>query len=83
MDASATFATRKLLSATGTEVIDYSIYTDDTHTTVWGDGSAGTSTVSGTGVLGTKSHTVYGRMPAGQSANQGIYADIINVTLTY
>jgi spore coat protein U-like protein len=77
----ATFATRKMTS--GAATLDYSIYTDAARTTVWGDGTSSTSTVAGTGILGISTHTVYGRIPAGQSVDAGLYNDTITVTLTY
>lgn len=77
----ATFASRKM--SFGSNTLNYSIYTDATRTTVWGDGTAGTSTVSGTGSLGLVTHTAYGSIPASQSANAGLYTDSVSVTLNY
>lgn len=77
----ATFASRKMTS--GASTLNYSIYTTAARTTVWGDGTSSTSTVAGTGILGISTHTVYGRIPASQSVNAGLYNDTITVTLTY
>lgn len=73
------FATRQMKS--GPASLFYNLYTDASHLTIWGDGSPGTSLVSLSGVSG--SHTVYGRIPAGQNVPVGTYGDTITVTLTF
>lgn len=77
----ATFAARKM--SFGEATLDYNIYTDAAHTTVWGNGTVGGSTVSGTGTLGLVTHTAYGSIPAGQSTDAGVYTDSVSVTLNY
>lgn len=80
--AGGTFATRKMSS--GANLLDYSLYTDAAHTTVWGDGSGGTATVSNTGSGVAQNFTVYGRVPLGQSSvPTGGYSDTVLVTITY
>ena len=59
----------------------YNLYSDATLTTVWGDGTGNSSTVSDTQAIG--SHNVYGRIPALQDAYVGVYSDTIVVTLTF
>lgn len=77
----ATFASRKMSFGRGT--LSYSIYTDAARTVVWGDGTGGSNTVSGTGSLSMVTHTAYGSIPAGQSTNAGVYTDSVSVTLNY
>lgn len=80
--AGGTFATRKMSS--GANLLDYSLYTDAARTTVWGDGSGGTATVSNTGSGVAQNFTVYGRVPLGQnSVPTGGYSDTVLVTITY
>ena len=74
-----TFTNRILQS--GTNQLLYNLYTDTTHQTIWGDGSSGTMTVSGSSTNGD--YPVYGRVPAGQNPYVGSYSDAITVTLTY
>ena len=57
---------------------------------VWGDGTASTATVGGTGIglsnAGAITHTVYGQLPDStnnQSAPAGNYTDSITVTVEY
>lgn len=68
--------------------LQYNLYSDVGYSTVWGDGTAGTSTISDTyslPLLGTivRNYPVYGRIPAGQNTLAGIYADILTVTVNY
>ena len=78
----ATFAARRMTS--GANTLNYQIYTDSGRTTLWGDGTLSTSTIGGTGTGSTQAVTVYGRIPAGQTATPaGTYADTVAVTVTY
>lgn len=64
----------------GTSSLNYNLYTTATRTTVWGNGTSGTSTRS-LSAVGT--YTVYGRIPALQNVSAGTYTDSVVVTLTY
>ncbi|MEQ1439345.1 spore coat U domain-containing protein [Fontimonas sp. SYSU GA230001] len=79
------FAPRRMTS--GANTLPYNLYTSASRSTVWGDGSGGTSTVSDGYTLGlllvTRNYTVYGRIPASQNVAAGAYADTIVVTVTY
>ena len=80
--AGATYASRKMTS--GANLLNYSLYTNAARTTVWGDGSGGTATVSNTGSGVAQNFTVYARVPLGQtSVATGAYADTVQVTVTY
>lgn len=80
--AGATYTSRKMTS--GTDLLNYVLYTDASRTTVWGDGTGGTATVSNTGTGSAQNFTVYGRVPVGQtSVPVGSYADTVVVTITY
>ena len=81
-----TFAQRLL--ANGANTLQYNLYTNNTHTTIWGDTTGGTSDQSGTGAgLGTvQNFTVYGNLPdsaTNQGAVPGVYTDTITVTVAY
>jgi spore coat protein U-like protein len=78
-----TYAARKMLS--GSNEIVYNLYTSAARTTVWGDGTSSTGTVSGTGagLLTASAHTVYGRIGIGQDSAPGAYTSTITVTLTF
>jgi len=68
----------------GANMLRYQLYTDAAHSLVWGDGTAGTVTVSAT-VAGNlvRTLTVYGQVPALQAVASLTYIDAIMVTVTY
>lgn len=82
LGSGATMTTRKLTGADGAE-LDYGIYTDVSRSTVWGDGTGGTSNLAATGTGIAQPATMYGRIPAGQTSAVGVYSDTVTVTLTY
>jgi len=67
--------------------LNYNIYTTAAHTTVWGDGTAGTGTISDSYNLAltstTKNYTTYGLIPASQNVKPGTYSDSITATVTF
>lgn len=77
----ATVSTRQM--SDGSNVLDYSLYSDSGHTTNWGN-TPGSDTPAATvaPVLPTEL-TVYGRVPAEQNVPPGPYADTITVTVNY
>jgi spore coat protein U-like protein len=78
----ATAASRKM--ASGSNLLNYSLYTDSGRNTVWGDGTGTTALLSSTGTGTAQSTTVYGRVFSGQTgAPAGSYADTVAVTVTY
>ena len=82
---SGTFSPRKLVF--GSSKLNYNLYTNSSYSTVWGDGSGGTATVSdgyGLALLAViRNYTIYARMPAAQNVPAGLYADAITVTVNY
>ena len=68
----------------GTYTMDYNLFTDAAHLTIWGDGTPGTILVAGIAPNNTNViHTVYGRIPGNQNLFAGAYTDTITVTITY
>ncbi len=78
-----TFASRKMTS--GSNELLYNLYTASNRTTVWGDGSGSTNTISGngTGLLTAATHTVYGRVTTAQDVAPGSYTSTVTVTVTF
>ncbi len=77
---------RTMKLTTGSDLLEYYLYSDAGRTTVWGDGTSGTSaqTVFILGILFfTRDLTVYGRMLPGQNVSVGSYTDSLVVTITY
>ncbi len=63
----------------------FNIYTEASYTSIWGDGISG-SLVGGNipSADSNQSHTVYGKIPAGQSTlKAGSFSDSLTITLTY
>lgn len=78
--------------AAGSGRLNYGLYRDAARSIAWGDGGAGGASVAGsisTSVLGllcapgSRSHTVYGRIPASQSVPAGVYQDQIVMTISF
>jgi len=63
--------------------LKYFLYTTAARTTLWGDGTVGTSTLAGTGNGASQSLSVYGRIPGAQFVAAGAYSDRITVTVNY
>jgi spore coat protein U-like protein len=84
---SGSYAPRQMSS--GPSRLNYNLFRDASRSQVWGDGTASTGVVNGTmrfnlfQFSNSASHTAYGRIPAGQGANPGNYADNIVVTITF
>lgn len=83
--SSGSYAPRKMYK--GADTLNYNLYTNSGHTTVWGDGTGGTSVVSYLLVplvLNHRTDTVFGGVPASQTnAVPGFYSDTITVTVEY
>lgn len=72
--------------ANGTARLNYNIFQDAGHTTVWGNGSNG-GTVQTMAIVNllsfTGTKTAYGRIPAKQYVKPGLYTDSIVVTFIF
>ncbi len=67
-----------------TNVLDYNLYLNAALTTIWGDGTGGSSTYSNSAPgTGTVTVTVYGSIPALQNVPSGSYSDTITATITF
>lgn len=78
---STSFTTRALLNTGGSDLLDYNLYLDAALTAVWGDGTGGSNVWLTTG---NSSHTVFGKIPAGQSGvSVGTYGDSVGVTINF
>ena len=68
-------ALRQLAPPLGTDRLNYNLYTDSTRATIWGDGTGGTGTITGTITVPKKSTattaaiTYYGRITPGQDVS--------------
>lgn len=78
--AGATTTTRRM-SGPSSNSLNYFLYSDSTRTTNWGNTSGTWVSATGTGVAQVM--TVYGRIPANQTALIGNYSDTVTVTITF
>lgn len=81
--ASATFNPRQMQK--GTEALNYNLFRDASRTTIWGDGTSGTSVYQlGNPPNNTNvSVTVYGRVPAGQDVSAGTFSDTVTAVINF
>ena len=77
------FNPRQMLK--GTEALNYNLYRDAARTTIWGDGTGGTSVYSDPNPPNglTTPVTIYGRIPAGQDVSAGTYTNTVTATITF
>lgn len=83
---SGSFSTRHM-NGTGSAAgatLNYQLFSNVSDTTIWGDGTGGTTTVSGgAGSSYSQIFVGYGVMPTGQYTTAGSYSDTLIVTVTY
>jgi len=78
------FQPRQMRHASRADRMSYNLFVSPSMATVWGDGSAGTSTVQLRKVNRNRpiTATIYGRIPPGQNVSVGAYTDSLTVTIT-
>jgi spore coat protein U-like protein len=81
--SSSTFFPRTMRK--GAEVLNYNLYRNATRTTVWGDGSGGTSTYTNANPPNNTNVnvTVFGRIPALQDVSAGNYTDTVSAVINF
>jgi spore coat protein U-like protein len=69
----------------GAESLNYNLFRDAARTSIWGDGSGGTSTyIDNNPPNSTNINlTVYGRVPAGQDVSAGGYSDTVAAVINF
>jgi spore coat protein U-like protein len=77
---SNTYSSRVMRS--GSNSLNYNLYTSATRTVVWGDGTGGSSVMTAPNNI-TTTLSVFGQIPAGQDATVGTYADSITVVVNF
>lgn len=81
--SSSTFNPRTLRK--GSEVLNYNLYRNAARTTIWGDGTGGTSVYTNSNPPNNSnvSLTVYGRIPALQDVSAGNYTDTVSAVINF
>ena len=78
---SGVFIPRQMKHSSRPDVLNYNLYTKQNRTTVWGDGTGGTSVVDTKGTKQRK-ETIYATIPPRQNIPAGVYSDILTITIT-
>jgi spore coat protein U-like protein len=83
--ASGTYSARQMRRGSTADRLEYNLYLNATRTTIWGDGTSGTSRY--VGWLPTSNRNVnlavYGRIPALQDVTVGTYTDTVIATIEF
>jgi spore coat protein U domain-containing protein, fimbrial subunit CupE1/2/3/6 len=80
--ASSSFNPRTMTK--GSEALSYNLFSDAARTSIWGDGSGGTSTYTNANPPNAPFNvTVYGRVPAGQDVSAGVYSDTVSAVINF
>jgi spore coat protein U-like protein len=79
--ATGATVTNRMMTGPGGATLDYSLSSNSTHTTNWGNSTG--SWVGGTGTGSAQTLTVYGQVPANQHDVSGTYTDTIIATVNY
>ncbi|WP_412022130.1 spore coat protein U domain-containing protein [Burkholderia cepacia] len=74
---------RQMQRSGGGGTIGYGLYTDAARSIAWGDGTGGSSTVTGVGTGTSQVVTVYGAVPAQTTPAPGNYSDKITATISF
>jgi spore coat protein U-like protein len=73
--------------ANGSAYLSYQLYSNSARSQVWGNGSNGTSVVTGSCFVlfltCNSSNTIYGSIPINQSPTPGSYIDTVTITISY
>lgn len=80
---SGNVAARVMQRQGGGGSVGYQLYTDAARSTPWGDGTAGTSMVTGTGNGNAQVISVYGQVPTQTTPAPGTYSDTITATIVF
>jgi len=79
LDNGLNYSGGRRLSSSGS-FVNYELYKDSSRTAAWSSASG----INGTGNGSSQSHTIFGRIPGGQSVpTTGSYADTIVATISY
>jgi len=81
--ASATFNPRQMQK--GAEALTYNLFRDASHSTIWGDGTSGTSVyqIANPPNNTNVNLTVYGSVSAGQDVSAGTFSDTVTAVVNF
>lgn len=74
---SGTISGRQMAQSAGSGRLNYNIYKDGGYSSLWGDGTAGTTPLVVSGGSGNNSVPIFGKIDPGQDAPVGNYSDTV------
>jgi spore coat protein U-like protein len=79
------FNPRRMKLLTGPDFLDYNLFRDNGRTSIWGDGTGGSSSQFLLFLIANNPRilTVYGGIPPGQDISVGQYSDVLTVTVNF
>jgi spore coat protein U-like protein len=83
---SGLFNPRQMQRLTGTDRLNYNLYTDPGRTLIWGDGSGATAVIVTKKVPPNNKpryETIYAAIPPGQNGSVGLYGDTLTITIVW
>jgi spore coat protein U-like protein len=82
--SSGAFNPRQMKQTTGTDRLNYYLYTNASRTVIWGDGTGGTSTVINNVSKNSPWNAIIsGTIPQRQNVSAGNYSDIVVVDISF
>jgi spore coat protein U-like protein len=81
--SSSTFSPRTMRKSS--EVLQYNLYRNAARTTLWGDGTGGTSVYTNSNPPNNRNVnvTIYARIPAQQDVSAGSYSDTVSAVINF
>jgi spore coat protein U-like protein len=81
--SSSTYSPRTLRK--GSEILQYNLYRNAARTTIWGNGTGGTSVYTSANPANNTNInvTIYGRIPAQQDVSAGSYTDTVSAVINF
>ncbi len=78
------FNPRRMRNSSNGDLLSYNLFTTAARTSIWGDGTGGTSTVTQRVFRNTPAIvTIYGRIAARQNVSAGSYSETVTVTIIW
>ncbi|HVS33388.1 MAG TPA: spore coat U domain-containing protein [Thermoanaerobaculia bacterium] len=82
-NAGGALSTTRAMTAGAGLFLDYDLYSDNGHTTLWGSGAGSGVTLTAPANKNVRSTTVYGRVPGAQDVSAGSYNDTVVATINF
>ncbi|VVE12074.1 Csu type fimbrial protein [Pandoraea terrigena] len=75
--------TSRYMTSQSASNIGYQLYLDSGYATIWGDGSSGTSPLTGIGTGLVQFIPIYARVPSQSTPPPGVYTDTVTATIQF